>query len=236
MAKRKEKIIGYSPVGTLSGFVCLVKPRPYVDPRTKKSDDRDAYFTDFLLDGKDAESFAHDVDEYHNAALDKSDESRLALPPYTDHVDYDTKKPTGFTQFRFKMRTNILLQDGTLWKPAPVFVDSKGQPLLGAYPNLGAGSRVKIRFQVYEWDSRDGVGITLQPLHIQILSVVEFSSDGPADGGFGDAGEANGYVALPAADTSDADGGFSDVSSEAQPSPTPSEPAPITNARGARNF
>ena len=100
-------------------------------------------------------------------------------------LPYKKDEKTGDFILNFKMKAGGMYPDKTTWeaKPPPMF-DAKGTPMKGVA--VGAGSKIKVRFQIYDWDSdKYGAGVTLQPLAIQVLDLVEYqSSTDASDFGF----------------------------------------------------
>ena len=209
MAKKKEYVTYHTAVGTLEGMVALDKAVEY------KGDGNFKYFTNFLLDPNNdiqdekylgASGLILLADAEIAKIQEESGDERIIGTPYIDHEDYDTKEKTGSINFKFSVRTGIEItrgkRKGEIWDRRPTFVDAKGNVLQGVYPKLAAGSRVAIAFQTYAWHKENrkdgGVGVMLQPTHIQLIEVVEYTGGGGGNGGFGASSEEGGYVAPPA--------------------------------------
>ena len=96
---------------------------------------------------------------------------------------------------KFKMPC-FTRKDGTL-SPGPTVMDSNKQP----WPHdrlIGNGSKCRIGYTTYAWSGPSGSGITLQPTHLQVVELVEYTSkELPAGDPF--EVEQTGYK-LPAAD------------------------------------
>ena len=65
-------------------------------------------------------------------------------------------------------------KDGTK-SPGPTVMDANKQPWRGAL--IGNGSICRIGYTVYAWQGPSGCGITMQPTHLQVLDLVEYSAN-----------------------------------------------------------
>lgn len=76
---------------------------------------------------------------------------------------------------KFKM-PQFTRKDGTT-SPGPTVMDARKQP----WPHnklIGNGSKARIGYTVYAWKTPTGQGITMQPTHVQIIELIEYSSGG----------------------------------------------------------
>jgi hypothetical protein len=98
-------------------------------------------------------------------------------------------KPATLT-CKFSVNAIVKTKKGRDWERQPVIFDSRGVVVKDC-PSLGTGTEARIRFIVYRWESTSAVGITLQPIAIQVRKLVERTEGG---GGF-DAVEGSGWQA-----------------------------------------
>ncbi len=89
--------------------------------------------------------------------------------PFGEQIDKETGKPTGMFRFRFK-RKETSNRGNTL--PAPVVVDAKRMPW-PADTLIGNGSKGKIAFDPYGWDSPTARGAKGMSLWLNMVQVIE---------------------------------------------------------------
>jgi hypothetical protein len=187
MAKFKEYV---SPVGTLAW--------PYFLTPTAFEGGEEHYKCDLVLDEQEAAEFAALVDGLHeeccntNAATTK----KKAAPPYKPALDKDKNEIPGKVAFRFKVKAVIDTKKGP-WDRQPKVFDAQGTPLTGI--DVGGGTKARIAFTVYSWATAGlGCGVTLQPVAVQVIDLVEKRHGKSAEGyGFGNV--EGGFVAADAA-------------------------------------
>jgi hypothetical protein len=109
------------------------------------------------------------------AALNKT--KKLAKLPFANEEDSDGNE-TGNVIVSCKVKC----RDG--WDRKPKFFDAAGNRI---DVKLGGGSKIKLNVELYGWHAASlGAGVTLQPVAVQVLDLVEFESGGNAESyGFG---------------------------------------------------
>lgn len=108
-----------------------------------------------------------------------------ADPPWKDDVD-EQGNETGNIVFSFKMRAVIPGRDGNEgWTQRPPLFDAKGSPLDPAKVRVGAGSLLKVSFEVLPFTSPQvGAGVSLRMRAVQVLKLVEFQTGTAKSHGF----------------------------------------------------
>jgi hypothetical protein len=100
--------------------------------------------------------------------------------PFGEQIDKETNKPTGMFRFRFK-RKETSNRGNTL--PPPVVVDAKRMPW-PADTLIGNGSKGKVAFDPYGWDSptaRGAKGMSLWLNMLQVIELVPYARATPED-------------------------------------------------------
>jgi hypothetical protein len=154
-------------------------------PDTKFSEVGD-YKVDLVLSAKDAAPLIQRVEAIRDAFAKKEGAKKKANLPWVDEVD-DNGNKTGNVIVKFKVKA--MTGD---WDRKPKLFDAKGSRIVEAA--VGGGSVLKVSFDAYTWNVASlGAGITLQPVAVQVLELVEFEGGGDAsEFGFG---EEEGYEA-----------------------------------------
>lgn len=92
-------------------------------------------------------------------------------------VDEETGEETGNVIFKCTVK-NVRRRDGELWDRRPKQFDAKMNPVdLDPY----GGTELYVSASVYEWSAGGKKGVSLQPLAVQIINLVE-RSGGNAEG------------------------------------------------------
>jgi hypothetical protein len=154
--KRMEDII--TPVGT------LVYPN-FNTPRDYKGDGKFKYDGKLLLTGADAEALKSRIEQLSQETLGKS-ATKLPYPLWEDKVDENGSE---FTLFTLKVNAEGKSKSGRTFSNKPIFLDEEGLPFIEE-PQIGGGTRASIALRPYVWNQR---GITLQPVAIQVIELVE---------------------------------------------------------------
>lgn len=100
----------------------------------------------------------------------------------------DQGEPAGTITFQAKVK-NVLRKDGTSWERKPKQYDSQAKL---TEVQVTGGSELVVACDIYAWDAGSTKGISLQPVAIQIINLVEYAGGGHGfdivEGGFvGDA-------------------------------------------------
>jgi hypothetical protein len=199
--KEKAETIA-SPVGTLV-YAFLNQARDYND------NGEFAYSTSLLARGQDAADFMKLIDGLMTASQAQFDAKKLEEPPYEPYVDRDNKAHEGVTRFKFKVKTGIETSRG-IWNRKPYFLDAALKPC-AVEPMIGEGTEARVAFQVYNWQSKGKAGITLQPIFLQIVKLVEYQPHQISGEEVGFTPIDGGYTAPEAPESSD-DGEFDEAS------------------------
>lgn len=100
---------------------------------------------------------------------------------FTVETDEDGE-PTGQVLFKLRVK-NKLRKDGEIWDRKPKLFDASLTPCPNANPF--GGSTMAVSAEAYAWSTKDGrKGVSLQPLAVQIVNLVEGKDNADA-GGFG---------------------------------------------------
>ena len=118
----------------------------------------------------------------------------------------DEGEATGNVVFKLRVTNKINKKTGELWDRRPAQFDSRGKPFTKP-KNISGGSKLKVSFEVYLWANADGSGMSLQPLAVQVIDLVEYTGQNLDASSYG-FGEEDGY----ADDGDDYSAGFSDES------------------------
>lgn len=147
-------------------------------PDTKFSDVGD-YKVDLVMDKKDAEPLVKRITSIRDEFAKKEGAKKKANLPFAFEED-DNGNKTGRVIVKFKVKA--MTGD---WDRKPKLFDAKGNRITDA--NVGGGSVLKVSFDAYTWNVASlGAGITLQPVAVQVLELVEFEGGGSAsEFGFG---------------------------------------------------
>lgn len=116
-------------------------------------------------------------------------------------VDNETGEETGYVVFKIKAK-NKQLKDGSTWDRRPLIIDGKRNTVPASVAVWG-GSRIRVKVEVYCFKTKDGPGMSLQPVTVQVLKLVTGTGGQPDISGFDE--DEDGYVIEE--DTSDFDGG-----------------------------
>lgn len=168
-----------------------------VYPRLKtpdtKFDDLGIYKADVAVPLAEAEPLmeilAADFKKHTGKAPKKAENTMWLM-----EVD-DTGEETGNVVFKLRIKNRLSKKTGELWDRRPKQFDAGLKPI---DVNPWGGSKMVVSFDVYAWDAGGKMGVSLQPVGVQILELV--TGDGPSAGSFG-FGAQEGYTAPdPAAD------------------------------------
>jgi hypothetical protein len=199
MAKQKRKIPTFtSPIGTLV-YPFLIKARDY------KGDEKFAYSTKLVLTGEEAAAFEKFVDEQLEIAKADHGTKKVANCPYDEHKDDDDNVIEGATAFKFKVAARTETKNGT-WDRRPAIFDSAGTPIV-PLPRIGSGTQARVSFQVYRWKNPSGAGVTLQPVAVQVIRLVEFGGNSRTADEYGFGAVEGGFVTEGASEAGDSEAG-----------------------------
>jgi hypothetical protein len=181
--KKKKEEVHVSPPGILH-FPYLQKPRGY-----KGDEDKLAYDTQLILEGAAAAEFAAFVDSKMREAEELHPGCPVDRPPITPVLDGEKNVVQGKTAFKFRVSAfSKNRKTGEIWNRKPAIVDANGelcQPLMDNETRIGPGTKAKIAFTAYLRKNRGAAGVTLQPVGVQVIELVELGGRRVEDLGFG---------------------------------------------------
>lgn len=117
--------------------------------------------------------FAQFIEDLGNAhALENKKGSRMpqVYLPFGEALDRDKNEIPGVVRVNFQIKAVTETHKGP-WDRKPAFFNAEGVPF-EEEPMIGGGTVAKIAFQVYTWSAAGKLGITLQPLAVQIIELV----------------------------------------------------------------
>lgn len=201
----------------------LLKYPRLTTPDTRYNEDGE-YSTKALGDPNDAtvQAFLKKLDKAVDDAMEaireeKADDKKVLkllkrTPAYRMELDKEGEE-TGKVEFNFKMPAKITAKKGKnagkTYTFKPALFDAKGN-VVPVTARIGGGTIAKIAFEFWPYFSAKDkdVGITRRLTAVQIIKLVEWSSERDAsDFGFG---EEEGFSALESADTSVSSGATDD--------------------------
>ena len=114
-------------------------------------------------------------------------------------VDKETGEETGNIILKMRVK-NRKRKNGEIWDRRPVLFDSELVPLDA---NPWGDTKMRVSASVYAWDTGAKKGVSLQPVAIQILDLVE--GDGLNASSFGFTAEEDGYKSTDSSENNDFD-------------------------------
>lgn len=153
-----------------------------VYPRLKtpdtKFDDLGIYKADLAVPKADAKPLMDELTALYKAHVGKA-------PKASENTMWETQtdeagEETGNIIFKLRVKNKIRKKDGALWDRRPVQFDAAGNDI---DVNPWGGSQMIVVFEAYEWDAGGKKGVSLQPLAVQILELVE--GEGKSASAFG---------------------------------------------------
>lgn len=177
MASKKEKT-KYDRMTSPKG----IAKYPWLTKPDTKFKEEGEYKVDLVVSKKDAEPLIKSI----TAARDKfaaSEKAKKKAPlPWADDVD-DNGKKTGKVVFKFRVKAKT----GD-WDRKPKLFDTKGGRVSDV--SVGGGTTMKVSFDLYTWNVASlGAGVTLQPVAVQLIDLVEYqggAGGNAEDFGFGE--------------------------------------------------
>lgn len=171
MAAKRKRFV--TPVGKII-FPWIIEPRDY------QGNGKFAYSCSLDLEGEDAAQLAALVDAEIEEARARFNTNKVFSTPYGPATDRQKEEIPGVTRFKFKVGASAETKNGQQWDRKPTLVDCDRNPIVAKTFDdlpLGAGSLVRIAFTPYPWKNPGGVGVTLQPVAVQVLELVRFVDD-----------------------------------------------------------
>lgn len=178
-----------------------------------KYDDNGSYKADIRLDPSKPEvkKFLAKLDaifkEHMKRAHPKNADPSNKIALYYQEVDKESGDPTGFIILKLRIKNKISKKTGDLWDRRPAQFDAKGRPIRDP-KRVGGGTEMIVSIEPYCWQHNGQKGVSLQPQAVQIIKLVEWTSQKDAAAyGFD---EQDGYVE----GEDDSRGRFSDESGD----------------------
>jgi len=195
MAQKNERIT----LGPGRGVYPALK-----NPDTK-FDELGQYKADLSIPSEEAEPLMERLSEVfksHTGKAPKKAENTM----WFFETDHESGEETGNVVFKCRVKNKIRKKDGKLWDRKPKLFDAALKPI---DVSPWGGSEYIVNAEIYCWDAGGKKGVSLQPVGVQIIKLIEGGSESAEDMGFSKRDD--GYVAD--ADESD---GFTDQTAEAE--------------------
>ena len=153
---------------------------PWLTKADTKFKQEGEYKVDLIVPKKDVATLIADITAVRDQFAAQEKAKKKAALPFAEETD-DNGKKTGnvVLKFRVKAKTGD-------WDRKPKLFDVRGNRVTDV--SVGGGSSIKVSFDIYPWNVASlGCGVTLQPVAVQIIDLVEFDGSGSAgDFGFGE--------------------------------------------------
>lgn len=98
--------------------------------------------------------------------ITKKKSLQMANPPYK-------RDEEGNYLVNFKLKAKVTPKNGKPFTQKPVLLDAKKAPVT---VSVGGGSTIRVGAEVNEWNTKDGVGITLWLKLVQVLELKEYDA------------------------------------------------------------
>jgi len=161
---------------------------PKLQEPDTRFDEVGVYSVDLRVPKAKAKDFIAKVNAIHKEAVAEYTNGKAMpkvapLPVYV--VEDDEGNKTNEVKIRFKVKSKITSRKtGQTWERKPKLFDAKGAVYQGE-DIIGSGSKLRVSAEVYAWKSSFGVGVSLQPIAVQILDLVPFTGAGGSADSFG---------------------------------------------------
>jgi len=160
MAKKFEKFM--TPFGTVKGFCAIDKP-------STKFDENGVYSFNLEFAGKDAALMKKQIDKWMAESLEENEGKKSANPPY------EINKEDKTLVVKFKLKAVILSRAGKRYEKSIDLYGPNGGKVR-VPKRYAEGTVLRVSVNPYKWNAAAvGSGVTLQPLAIQFMKVVEFT-------------------------------------------------------------
>ena len=156
---------------------------PWLDTPDTKFDAAGEYKVTLVVTPKEAAPLIEKCRDLQAGVAKANKSKKVAKLPFEDEVD-DQGNKTGKVLIKCKVKC----REG--WDRKPKLFDAKGNRI---DVKVGGGSKIKLNVELYGWYAASlGAGVTLQPIAVQVIDLVEYQGGGSADSyGFG---QEDGYV------------------------------------------
>lgn len=168
-----------------------------------KFDELGQYKADISIPLKEAEPVMKKLSDVFKAHTGKAPSKSVNTMWYMEE-DRDTGEETGNVVFKCRVKNKRRKSDGQIWDRRPKLFDAALKPV---DVSPWGGSQYIVNAEVYCWDAGGKKGVSLQPVGVQLIKLIEGGGEAPEDMGF--AKRDDGFVA-----DEDASEGFTSQTSE----------------------
>jgi hypothetical protein len=136
-----------------------------------------AFSTELLMPSasKEAQTFLKEMQEQ----FDKLHGLKAKRSQYAFPWGPDKEQGAALTVVKFKQAEMVNKTTGETFG-APKVVDANNNPWDGR--SIGNGSKLRIKFDIYDWNRSAGCGISFQPKAVQVVELIEYEREGDGDG------------------------------------------------------
>lgn len=145
-----------------------------------KFDELGQYKADLAIPLSEAEPLMKKLSDIHKAHTGKAPSKSSNTMWYLEE-DKETGEETGNVIFKCRVK-NRMRRDGQLWDRRPKLFSADLKPV---EVNPWGGTVMAVSAEVYEWDAGGKKGVSLQPVGVQIIELVEGGGESAEDMGFG---------------------------------------------------
>lgn len=162
--------------------ITLVSPKgiavfPRLATPDTKYNDLGTYQVNLAIEKADAQPLIKKLQSIHKDAFGKAAKTS-ENSMFANEIDKETGEETGRVLFKFRAANKEIKKGkraGEIWDRQPTLRDAKGNRIT-EYPNIGGGTVMKVNFEVYvRGPEHPKPGISLQPLQVQIIELVEYT-------------------------------------------------------------
>lgn len=144
------------------------------------------YVADLSVPSEEAKTFISKVEEIYKShvgkAAPKNPEKGNKNSFY--YIERDEQgNATGNIVLKLRV-ANKQRKDGEIWDRRPRMFDAKLKPITGL-KSLWGGTEMKVSCEVYCYQMATGKGVSLQPLGVQIINLVEGTGGGASADSYG---------------------------------------------------
>ena len=151
-----------------------------VYPRLSRPDtkfhDLGIYKADIMVPVSECRELLNTLTAFHKSHVGQAP-NKIDNPMWKLELDEDGEQ-TGEVIFKLRVK-NRLGRDGEVWDRKPKMFDASLAPCPDAVPK--GGSEFIVNFEAYAWDAGGKKGVSLQPVAVQIITLVS-GDEGSADG------------------------------------------------------
>ena len=151
---------------------------PWLNQADTKFSELGDYKVNLIVPAAEAKEFVTTVTDARKEAAQAEKAKKMAPLPIEKEYD-DQGNETGNLIIKCKVSNKRSKKTGEVWDRKPALFDAKLHPI---NDKIGGGSTLRLSVELYFWKSASlGMGVTIQPLAVQVLNLVEYSSGTSAD-------------------------------------------------------